>query len=155
MKEYIKRIINEEYKKLLVELTNKYDIASASMGNGTTYFNRAEEKNGDYVNVAHVSDSGEITWYDEKLPPKEKKSIEAYASKKKSKSESIVNEMAKGGDTLHHSADWGDIDIRIESDPAGGFIDINVNGQAIAVIDVENPTGNIKIKQVTRRIKIV
>lgn len=37
-------------------------------GNGTTVYNRAQEENGDYKNIAHISDKGDITYYHKHLP---------------------------------------------------------------------------------------
>ena len=59
----------------------KYDIGMARRGSGTTVYNRAEEEAGDYKNVAHISDSGNVTFYDKKLPSNIKKQIQAKASK--------------------------------------------------------------------------
>jgi hypothetical protein len=70
---------------------SKYDIGAGSMGNGTTFWNRAQEVRGDYKTIAHVSDNGKVTFYDKKLPNDVKKHIEDYA---KTKNES-VNENSK------------------------------------------------------------
>jgi len=68
---------------------SKYDIGAGSMGSGTIFWNRAEEEFGDYKKIAHVSDSGRITFYDKKLPSFVKKHVEDYA---KTQNESI-NEL--------------------------------------------------------------
>ena len=68
---------------------SKYDIGAGSMGSGTILWNRAEEEFGDYKKIAHVSDSGKITFYDKKLPSFVKKHVEDYA---KTQNESI-NEL--------------------------------------------------------------
>jgi hypothetical protein len=68
---------------------SKYDIGAGSMGSGTIFWNRAEEEFGDYKKIAHVSDSGKITFYDKKLPSFVKKHVEDYA---KTQNESI-NEL--------------------------------------------------------------
>ena len=57
----------------------KYDIGMARKGNGITVYNRAEEENGDYKNVAHIDNKGKIKYYDKKVPSKVKKEIEAKA----------------------------------------------------------------------------
>ena len=62
---------------------SKYDIGAGFKGNGTTFWNRAEEENGDYKNIAHVSDSGEVKFYDKALPSNVKKHIEDYAKTQK------------------------------------------------------------------------
>ena len=59
----------------------KYDIGMARKGNGLTVYNKAEEENGDYKNVAHIDNKGKIKYYDKKLPSKIKKEIEAEAKK--------------------------------------------------------------------------
>jgi hypothetical protein len=61
----------------------KYDIGMARKGNGITVYNRAEEENGDYKNVAHISDNGTVKYYDKKLPNDVKKKIEMEAQKMK------------------------------------------------------------------------
>jgi hypothetical protein len=65
---------------------SKYDIGAGSMGSGTIFWNRAEEEFGDYKKIAHVSDSGRITFYDKKLPSFVKKHVEDYA---KTQNESV------------------------------------------------------------------
>jgi hypothetical protein len=62
---------------------SKYDIGAGSMGNGTTFWNRAEEEFGDYKKIAHVSDNGEVKFYDKTLPSNVKKHIEDYAKTQK------------------------------------------------------------------------
>ena len=69
---------------------SKYDIGAGSMGNGTTFWNRAEEEFGDYKKIAHVSDNGEVKFYDKTLPSNVKKHIEDYAKTQKES----VNEAA-------------------------------------------------------------
>jgi hypothetical protein len=74
----------------------KYDIGMARKGNGITVYNRAEEENGDYKNVAHISDNGVVKYYDKNLPSNIKKKIEAEASKmKESVNESKVSDAWK------------------------------------------------------------
>jgi hypothetical protein len=45
----------------------KYDLGFAKMGNGTTVYNRNKMQFGDYENVAHISEFGNVTYY-KKLP---------------------------------------------------------------------------------------
>ena len=59
----------------------KYDIGMARKGNGLTVYNKAEEENGDYKNVAHIDNKGKIKYYDKKVPSKIKKQIEMEAKK--------------------------------------------------------------------------
>ena len=70
---------------------SKYDIGAGSMGNGTTFWNRAEEEFGDYKKIAHVSNNGEVKFYDKTLPSNVKKHIEDYAKTQKES----VNEGVK------------------------------------------------------------
>jgi len=70
-----------------------YKLGYGHLGNGITVWNSAQEKNGDFVNVAHIGDDGKITWYDKKLPNKEKSDIIKVA--KRHKNESIVREIIK------------------------------------------------------------
>ena len=53
----------------------EYDIGKACKGNGVTVYNRAEEERGDYKTIAHISEEGKITYYEE-LPAEVKKIIE-------------------------------------------------------------------------------
>ena len=61
---------------------SKYDIGAGSMGNGTTFWNRAEEEFGEYKKLAHVSNDGTVKFYDKSLPSNVKKHIEDYAKTK-------------------------------------------------------------------------
>jgi len=73
----------ESYKgnislKRLVE-AKRYDIGSGWMGNGLTIWNRAEEKNGDYKQLAHISKDGTLKIYDKGLPNDIKKMFQTWA----------------------------------------------------------------------------
>lgn len=57
-------------------MSKKYDLGACMKGNGTTVYNRAHEENGDYKNVAHISDKGKITYWEEDLPEEEIREIE-------------------------------------------------------------------------------
>ena len=59
----------------------KYDIGMARKGNGITIYNKAEEENGDYKNVAHIDSKGKVKYFDKKIPSNIKKQIEAEAKK--------------------------------------------------------------------------
>ena len=45
----------------------RYDLGFAKKGNGTTVYNRNKMKYGDYEDVAHISEFGNVTYY-KKLP---------------------------------------------------------------------------------------
>ena len=45
-----------------------FDIGMGYLGNGLTVWNRAVEENGDYQNIAHISNEGEIHYYVDGLP---------------------------------------------------------------------------------------
>jgi hypothetical protein len=57
----------------------KYDIGSGWMGNGLTIWNRAEEKNGEYKIIAHISKDGTLKIYDKALPNDIKKMFQMWA----------------------------------------------------------------------------
>jgi hypothetical protein len=57
----------------------KYDIGSGWMGNGLTIWNRAEEKNGDYKIIAHITKDGVLTLRDKQLPSDIKKMFQTWA----------------------------------------------------------------------------
>jgi hypothetical protein len=63
-----------------LEEAKKYDLGFGSLGNGTTVWNRAQQVNGDYKTVAHISTGGNITYYDKKMPEDVKKQIEDMAA---------------------------------------------------------------------------
>jgi len=71
-----------KYINLYSESLNeaKYDIGMARKGNGITVYNRAEEENGDYKNVAHIDSKGKVKYYDKKIPSNIKKEIEQKAA---------------------------------------------------------------------------
>ena len=56
-----------------------YNLGYGFLGNGITVWNRAEEKNGDYVTVAHISTEREVTAYDKDMPDSVMKRINAVA----------------------------------------------------------------------------
>jgi hypothetical protein len=79
----IQSVVQESYKgnislKRLVE-AKRYDIGSGWMGNGLTIWNRAEEKNGDYKQIAHISKDGTLKIYDKQLPNDIKKMFQDWA----------------------------------------------------------------------------
>ena len=86
----------------------KYDIGMARKGNGITIYNKAEEENGDYKNVAHIDNKGKVKYLDKKVPSNIKKEIEAEAQKMKES----VNEgtkMIKLKDLLNESFGMGEL----------------------------------------------
>ena len=80
-KEVSKRGLFNPFKSESVMNEAKYDIGMARKGNGLTVYNKAEEENGDYKNVAHIDSKGKIKYYDKKVPSNIKKQIEAEAKK--------------------------------------------------------------------------
>ena len=82
-KKYKKRLTTESNSMKLTSIMNeaKYDIGMARKGNGLTVYNKAEEENGDYKNVAHIDNKGKIKYLDKKVPSNIKKQIEAEAKK--------------------------------------------------------------------------
>ena len=80
-KEVSKRGLFNPFKSESVVNEAKYDIGMARKGNGLTVYNKAEEENGDYKNVAHIDNKGKIKYLDKKVPSNIKKQIEAEAKK--------------------------------------------------------------------------
>ncbi|MDR1060325.1 MAG: ssDNA-binding domain-containing protein [Clostridiales bacterium] len=56
-----------------------YDLGYGFLGNGITVWNRAEETNGDYKTMAHISTERETTVYDKDMPESVRARIEAAA----------------------------------------------------------------------------
>lgn len=81
-----------------LEEAKKYDLGFGSLGNGTTVWNRAQEVNGDYKTVAHISVGGNITYYDKKMPEDVKKQIEDMAANESTITEKV--DMAELENTL-------------------------------------------------------
>jgi antirestriction protein ArdC len=57
----------------------QYELGYGHMGNGLTVWNRLEEKNGDYVTVAHIGPDRSVTFYDDNMPDSVKAQIEETA----------------------------------------------------------------------------
>jgi hypothetical protein len=53
-----------------------FDVGMGHMGNGLTVWNRAEEKHGDYVTVAHIAPDRTVKFYADDLPEAAKAHIE-------------------------------------------------------------------------------
>jgi hypothetical protein len=74
----IERTFGKHLKEVVIE-EKKYDIGSGWMGNGLTIWNRAEETNGDYKQIAHISKDGTLKIYDKALPNDIKKMFQMWA----------------------------------------------------------------------------
>jgi hypothetical protein len=59
------------------------DLGFGGLGNGTTVWDRNRIENNDYKIVAHISNLGNITYYDKNLPENAKNKIEEMAMKEK------------------------------------------------------------------------
>lgn len=63
-------------------MARKFELLGCRMGNGTTVCNKAVLKNGDYKTIAHISESGRITWYvknpESYVPEKDMKTIQQW-----------------------------------------------------------------------------
>ena len=86
----------------------KYDIGMGRKGNGITIYNKAEEEAGDFKNIAHIDNKGNVKFFDKKLPSKIKKMIEAEAQKMK---ESVTEgtKMIKLKNLLKESMGLGEL----------------------------------------------
>ena len=58
----------------------EYDLGYGFLGNGITVWNRAEEKNGDYVTVAHIETDRSVKFYDKDMPHEIKQKIDTVAN---------------------------------------------------------------------------
>lgn len=56
----------------------KIDLFIAHLGNGATCCDKSRERSGDYLKVAHISDTGIISYY-EALLPEDREAIKVYA----------------------------------------------------------------------------
>jgi len=63
----------------LADPVKKYDLGFGCMGNGITVYNRAEERNYDYVTVAHIRPDRTVKLYDNNLPDDVRQTIEKVA----------------------------------------------------------------------------
>lgn len=57
----------------------RYDLGYGHMGNGLTVWNRLEEKDGDYITIAHIASDRSVTFFDQDMPENVKKRIEQVA----------------------------------------------------------------------------
>ena len=67
-------------------MTKKFELFYGCLGNGTTVCNKAVEENGDYKQIAHISEGGNIRLYvaESYIPASEMEKIKAMANKEKS-----------------------------------------------------------------------
>ena len=67
-------------KKVVSTKVKKYNIGMYRLGNGVSIANRAVEENGDYQKIAHISDTGILKIYDNKMPVDIKKMLRVTAT---------------------------------------------------------------------------
>ncbi len=82
----------QEEKNRIVEIPavpKAYDLGFGFLGNGTTVWNRLEEKDGDYRTVAHISDDGNVSIYDTAMPPDVMDRIHAFAERQYIQSQTL------------------------------------------------------------------
>jgi hypothetical protein len=72
-------------------------LGFGSLGSGTTVWDRNRIQNGDYKIVAHISDSGKITYYDKNLPESAINQIEQFVNEE-SKLYAKGGELSEGYD---------------------------------------------------------
>ena len=77
--------VKELPPEVKTEETPAFDIGMGYLGNGLTVWNRAVEENGDYQNIAHISNEGEINYYVDGLPEDVVARIEQAAAQEKQK----------------------------------------------------------------------
>jgi len=107
----VAKLIKAMSGKIQNEAVNEavaYDIGMARKGNGITIYNKAVEENGDFKNIAHIDNKGNVKFFDKKLPSKIKKMIELEANKMKESVNEIGNTM-KLKDLIKESIGLGDL----------------------------------------------
>ncbi|MDR1537733.1 MAG: hypothetical protein LBU32_07010 [Clostridiales bacterium] len=67
---------DDKGNEILPESEKQYDINYGHLGNGLSVWNRAEERDGDYVSLAHIDPDRQITWREKDLPDNIKAEIE-------------------------------------------------------------------------------
>jgi hypothetical protein len=72
----------------------RYDIGAGHLGNGITFWNRAEEVGGDYKKLGHISESGGVT-LDENLPDEVKRFITQRGINEKEIETRLINLLTK------------------------------------------------------------
>jgi len=105
--EDVKITFDAEGKPITPE--KEYDLGYGFLGNGITVWNRAEEKNGDYVTVAHIATDRTVSFYDKDMPHEIKQKIDTVAKSSETR--------ASGFSPAPES-----IPPRIENDPGAGII---------------------------------
>ena len=75
----VEMIFDTDGNPIIPKHVKEYDIGYGFLGNGITVWNHAEEKDGDYVTIAHISNERDITFYDTDIPDNIKESIEDVA----------------------------------------------------------------------------
>lgn len=108
-KEVSKRGLFNPFKSESVMNEAKYDIGMARKGNGITIYNKAEEENGDYKNVAHIDNKGNVKYLDKKIPSNIKKQIEAEAKKMMEITTEAKGNTMKLKDLLNESFGMGEL----------------------------------------------
>ncbi|HEY5391485.1 MAG TPA: JAB domain-containing protein, partial [Hanamia sp.] len=69
-----------DYKiKKTGSLNPEYDLGFGGLGSGITVWNRLQIENNDYKTIAHISDKGQINFYDENLPEDVKGQVRSMA----------------------------------------------------------------------------
>ena len=61
------------------ENSAEYDLMYGCLGNGTTVWNRKQERNGDYETIANISPTGKISYYRVDLPQWVRIQIDTYS----------------------------------------------------------------------------
>lgn len=91
----------EHYSRMLEEnryIVNfhqkEYDLGFGKLGNGITVWNKLEEENNDYKTVAHISDDGEVKYYED-MPDDVKQQIEEQAAFEKDSNEEDASQNLK------------------------------------------------------------
>ena len=74
-----KPIMPESKQQAEDKPSKKYDLNYGHLGNGLTFWNSAEEKDGDYVTVAHIGPDRAIKLYDNDMPDNLKAHIDLLA----------------------------------------------------------------------------
>ena len=131
----------------------KYDIGMARLGNGITVYNRSEEENGDYKNVAHINSNGKVKYFDKNIPSAIKKKIELEAEKMVDES---VNKSTKLTSMLKESVAMG----RVYSNPyARSFMreeeEHNLRDRDLALTDEQKSAFMEAVKQYKRYGEVV
>ena len=141
-------------------------IGFGGLGNGTTVWDKNRIQNGDYKIIAHISDSGKITYHDKKLPQTAINKIEEFAAKQKKMSNGGgVKEQITGETIISKVGDRNEIkkyvqkDLGIEKgteldkyiyfdDASFVFID-----KTVCKIGGVNSNPNLKLKEVSKLMK--